>query len=168
VTERHPLTEKLVRRLEDRTYDRHAHSEEIWEETIEDLDKTVRDHCAPLTLLTESGVAFPNQAPTAQVAVEATFIEPGNQMQMALIGSEPVLLLQPQYDAETNSITLVLTAVALDPIALEQVVGIVADASQEMASVQRKQQAEMAEADAALRKANEDFELAQLPETPEG
>ena len=156
MTELHPLTAKILGNIGDDYID------------PEPIDAIVREHCAPLTLAVESGVAFPKQAPGAQVSVEATFIEPGNQMQMVLVGSEPVLVLQPEYDADANTIRFVLTAVALDPAGLKQVVDIVQDAVEEMASVQRQQQAEIAEADAALRKANEDFELAQLPETPEG
>ena len=126
MTELHPLTEKILEQIQGGDY------------TTGVVDQIVREHCAPLTLAVESGVAFPKQAPGAEVSVEATFIEPGNQMQMVLVGSEPVLVLQPEYDADANTIRFVLTAVALDPIGLEEVVDIVQDAVEEMARPLRR------------------------------
>lgn len=92
----------------------------------------------------ESGVAFPGET-DADIFVQASFIESGNQLQMALIGTEPVILIQPEYDAEANEVTFVVTAVDLDPPGLVEVLEVLLDTARTMAEQQAEQ---IAEADA--------------------
>lgn len=85
-----------------------------------------------VTLAVESGVSFTQHAGT-KVQVEATFLESGNQMQMAIIGTEPVLLVQPNFDADDNEVTFILTSVDLGPEGLVEVLEILLDAARTMA-----------------------------------
>ena len=126
----------------------------------EKVDALVRDFVTPPTLVAESGVRFP-ETPNTPVEVAGNFIQSGHQMQMALIGTEPVLLVQPEYDAETKSITLITTAVDLPPRGLVLVLEALLDGARTIAEVQEQQAAEQAEADAALRLASDEFNDAQ-------
>ena len=85
-----------------------------------------------VTLAVESGVSFTQHAGT-KVQVEATFLESGNQMQMAIIGTEPVILVQPNFDADDNEVTFILTSVDLGPEGLVEVLEILLDAARTMA-----------------------------------
>lgn len=141
MSETHPLTDKIVSELEGRTYDRHAHDESIWQETIDSLDEIVREHTAPKEVIVESGVRFP-ELPDSPVAVAATFIESGDQLQMALIGVEPVLLIQPEFEAETGIVTLLATAVDLPPAGLVQVLESLLDGAKSIVDQQAEAIAE--------------------------
>lgn len=90
-------------------------------------------------VIVESGVAFAQET-DADVSVEATFIESGNQLQHLFIGLEPVLLIVPEYDADVNEVKFLITAVDLDPQGLVDVLDVILDAAKEMVI----QQAEMA------------------------
>jgi hypothetical protein len=88
----------------------------------------------------ESGVAFATEV-DAEVFVQATFIESGQQMHMAIIGTEPVLLIQPEYDADANEVNFLVTAVDLDPEGLVEVLDVLLDAAKLMVSQQAEAQA---------------------------
>ena len=91
----------------------------------------------------ESGVRFPNAAPGGvETQVSATFLESGNQLQQVFIGLQPVLVVQPEYDAETNTVDLVTIACDLDPAGLVETLEVLLDAAKTMAA----QQAEAIEA----------------------
>lgn len=79
----------------------------------------------------ESGVAFA-QDTDAEVFVEATFIESGNQLQHLFIGLEPVLLIVPEFDADVNELKFLLTAVDLNPVGLVEVLEVILDAAKTM------------------------------------
>ena len=123
------------------------------------LDEMVRDYVTPPVLVTESGVRFPD-LPDTRVEVAGNFIESGHQMQMALIGSEPVLLVQPEFDAETNAVTLITTAVDLPPAGLIHVLEALLDGARTIVRVQEQQAAEQDAADASLRAVSEEFDRA--------
>lgn len=157
MTELHPLTQAILE---------HVDTKNDMLDT-EAIDALITDYVTPPVLVTESGVRFPD-LPDTPVEVAGNFIQSGHQMQMALIGSEPVLLVQPEYDAEEGRVTLITTAVDLPPAGLLHVLDVLADGVKTIVQIQAQQEAEQAEADAALRDAQEAFDLAQLPETPEG
>lgn len=125
----------------------------------------------------DSGVAFPD-ATTADISVQGTFLESGNQLQQLFIGLEPVILIQPEFDAEENEVKFLVTAVDLDPAGLIEVLDVLRDAAEEMV---RQQEEETSVADhehelsedcwcqpEVVTNYADDQELAQLPETPEG
>lgn len=89
----------------------------------------------------ESGVAFPDQAPDAEVSVSATFIESGTQLQQLFVGLEPVLIIQPEYDADQNEITFVMTAVDIDAAGLVDLFDVLKHAAEEMVSQQDEMRA---------------------------
>lgn len=88
----------------------------------------------------ESGAAFAQET-DAEVTVQAHFMESGNQLQQVFIGLQPVLLMQPEYDADANEVTFVVTAVDLDPTSLVAVLRVMLDAAEEMARQQAESQA---------------------------
>ena len=89
------------------------------------------------TMKVESGVRFPNAAPGGvEVAVSATFLESGNQLQQVFIGLQPVLVVQPEYDADANAVDLVTIAVDLDPAGLVETLEVLLDAAKTMAAQQ--------------------------------
>lgn len=133
--------------------------------TEDQIDEAIREYTTPPTLVAESGVRFP-ESPDTPVEVAGNFIQSGYQMQMALIGTEPVLLVQPEYDAEEGKVTLITTSVDLPPAGLVLVLEALLDGARTIVEVQAQQAAEMAEADAALRAANDEFE-AQAREATE-
>ena len=91
----------------------------------------------------ESGVRFPNAAPGGvETQVSATFLESGNQLQQVFIGLQPVLVIQPEYDADTNSVDLVTIAVDLDPAGLVETLEVLLDAAKTMAEQQAEAIAE--------------------------
>lgn len=149
MTDLHPLTDRLLESLGDT-------------ETaiVEEIDSTIRDYLTPPPVVAESGVRFPDM-PGTPVEVAGNFIQSGHQMQMALIGVEPVLLVQPEYDAEEGRVTLITTAVDLPPGGLVHVLESLLDGARTIVKVQEQQAAEMAEADRALRAASDDFDAAQ-------
>lgn len=149
MTDLHPLTDRLLESLGDT-------------ETaiVEEIDATIRDYLTPTPVVAESGVRFPDM-PDTPVEVAGNFIQSGYQMQMALIGVEPVLLVQPEYDAEEGRVTLITTAVDLPPGGLVHVLESLLDGARTIVEVQEEQAREMAEADAALRAASDDFDAAQ-------
>lgn len=139
MTDLHPLTQKLADDLFSKV------GLQGWEipEPYELADSIVRDHLTPtLRAEVESGVLFPNAVPgeTPSVAVEATFMTVRDgQLQMALIGPEPVLLVQPNYEAETNEVTFITTAVELNPQGLIDVLHTLLDAAEAMVSTSETQ-----------------------------
>lgn len=92
----------------------------------------------------QSGVAFPEH-PDTRVAVEATFLESGNQLQQVFIGLQPVLVVQPEYDAEEDQVTFLVTAVDLPPAGLLQVLESLKDGVEEIIRIQEEQGKEIAE-----------------------
>lgn len=94
----------------------------------------------------ESGVQFPNAAPGGvQTQVSATFLESGSQLQQVFIGLQPVLVVQPEYDADTNTVDLVTIAVDLDPAGLVETLEVLLDAAKTMAAQQAEALAEARE-----------------------
>jgi hypothetical protein len=118
----HPLTEKVVGYL-----DVPADAEK--------LDDIIREHLTPPVIEAGSGVRFPDM-PDVLVSVAGNFITSGNQMQMAIIGTEPILVVQPEYDAEENEVTLITTAVDLPPAGLVQVLEALLDGTREIVRIQ--------------------------------
>lgn len=90
------------------------------------------------TINTESGVRFPEH-PDTELTVSATFLRCGEQLQQVFIGLEPVIVIQPEYDAEEDQVTFVVTACDLDPEGLIRVLDVLRDSAEEML----KQQVEM-------------------------
>lgn len=91
----------------------------------------------------ESGVRFPSAAPGGvETQVSATFLESGNQLQQVFIGLQPVLVIQPEYDADTNTVDLVTIAVDLDPAGLVETLEVLLDAAKTMATQQAEAIAE--------------------------
>lgn len=144
MTDLHPLTERLLEHVNDDGL----------------VDAIVRDYLTPDPVVAESGVRFPDM-PDTPVEVAGNFIQSGYQMQMALIGVEPVLLVQPEYDAEEGRVTLITTAVDLPPAGLIHVLESLLDGARTIVRIQEEQAAEIAEADRALRVASDDFDAAQ-------
>lgn len=128
MTELHPLTEDILERIVFDSAD------------TEELDQIVRARLDKEPVVVESGVRFVGLEDTT-VEVAGTFIESGNQLQMALIGSEPVLLVQPNYDADENHITLILTAVDLPPEGLVQTLEVLLDGAKTVVAMQAEQAA---------------------------
>ena len=81
------------------------------------IDASIRAYVTPPTLVAESGVRFPD-LPDTPVEVAGNFITSGTQMQMVLVGTEPVLVVQPEYDAEAKRVTLTSRAFRNDQLAL--------------------------------------------------
>lgn len=147
MTEYHPLTKAVLEIVEA-------------DGSVVDADKVdalIRDYVTPPTLVVESGVRFPD-LPDTPVEVAGNFIQSGHQMQMALIGSEPVLLVQPEYDAEEGQVTLITTAVDLPPAGLLHVLDVLTDGVKTIVEVQAQQEAAQAEADAGLLEAQAAFD----------
>lgn len=91
----------------------------------------------PETMKVESGVRFPHAAPGGVTTeVSATFLESGNQLQQVFIGLQPVLVVQPEYDADTNTVDLVTIACDLDPAGLVETLEVLLDAARTMAAQQ--------------------------------
>jgi hypothetical protein len=146
--EHHPLTDSIVEELRRRTYDpSRIDSGEEWDELVNSLDGLVRSRTEAKPVSVESGVRFPDM-PNTKVAMAAQFIESGNQMSMAIIGTEPVLLIQPEFDAETNEVTLITTAVDLAPEGLVHVLEALLDGTREIVAIQAQQRAEIAKQNA--------------------
>lgn len=104
----------------------------------------------------ESGPAFPEQ-PDTEIGISATFIESGSQLQNIFIGLEPVLLIQPEYDADENKVEFVITSVDLGPEGLVSVLEYLLEGAREIASQAGELEEEMREADEALRAADAEF-----------
>lgn len=128
MTDLHPLTENLLKHVDNDGLSIHT----------DDFDTIVREYLTPPTLNAESGVRFPDM-PDVLVNVAGNFIQSGNQMQMLLIGTEPVLAVQPEYDAEANEVTLITTAVDLPPAGLVHVLEVLLDGVREIVRIQEQQ-----------------------------
>lgn len=195
MTDHHPLTESLLSHVDN----------DGLSITTYDFDEIVRQYLTPPPLTAESGVRFP-ELPDTPVEIAGNFITSGTQMQMVLVGTEPILVVQPEYDADEDRVTLITTAVDLPPAGLIHVLESLLDGARTIVMVQERQAAEFeeavaqrtrdlqaagpdefptgyyeslardliiaentpldseqAEADQELRRASEDFELAQLP-----
>lgn len=153
MTDLHPLTESIIERVPP-VVDLGD------EEDMAELDTLIRDYLTPPTVVAESGVRFP-ESPDTPVEIAGNFITSGTQMQMVLVGTEPVLVVQPEYDAEEGRVTLITTAVDLPPAGLVQVLEALLDGARTIVEIQAQQAREMAEADAGLRAASEAFDEAQ-------
>lgn len=79
----------------------------------------------------ESGVAFAHET-SADVSVEATFIDSGEQLQHIFVGLEPILIIQPEYDADDDSAKFIITAVDLPPQGLVSVLEVLLDSAKQM------------------------------------
>ncbi len=146
MTDYHPLTEAILAHIDNDGLDCHS----------DVIDGLVRERVDPKPFVAESGVRFPD-LPDTLVSVAGNFIMSGNQMQMAIIGTEPILVVQPEYDADENEVTLITTAVDLPPAGLIHVLEALLDGTREIVRIQTEQARD-----------DENFALAQLPETPEG
>lgn len=112
----------------------------------------------------QSGVAFPGET-GASVSVDATFLEAGDQLQQLFVGLEAVLVIQPEYYADTNEVKFVVTAVDLDTAGLVTVLEVILDAAKEMA----QQRAEaIAEQDAIVLQRCRELQAAGPNEYPTG
>ena len=119
MTEYHPLTQKVLDHIDTKGFDYFDR----------EIDAIVREHTAPKTAQAE--VRFPGSL-TESVRVEATFIESGTQLQQVFIGTEPVLVVQPEYDADSDTVTMIVTAVDCDVFSLPEVLGYLLDGANEM------------------------------------
>lgn len=88
-------------------------------------------------IVAESGVAFP-QHPDTEVSVAGTFIRSGEQLQNLFIGLEPVVVIQPEYDADEDHVTFNIVAVDLDPAGLIEILDILKDGAEAMVAQQRE------------------------------
>lgn len=149
MTDRHPLTDAVLE---------HVDSKNDFVD-IDAIDASIRAYVTPPTLVAESGVRFPD-LPETPVEVAGNFITSGTQMQMVLVGTEPVLVVQPEYDAEEKRVTLITTAVDLPPGGLVRVLEALLDGARTIVEVQEQQAEEMAGADAALRAVSDEFDKA--------
>ncbi len=147
MTDYHPLTERIAALVD----------HDGWTVHTDEVDALIRDYVTPPVQTAESGVKFPDM-PDTLVTVAGNFIQSGYQMQMAIIGTEPILVVQPEYDADENEVTLITTAVDLPPAGLVHVLEALLDGTREIVRIQEAQAAEQAEADGALRAANDEFE----------
>lgn len=128
MTDLHPLTEEIWAQIEPTLYT-------SLEPDISEIDQIVRARLDPKPIVVESGVRFTGMEDTS-IEVAGTFIESGNQMQMAIIGTEPVLLVQPNFDAEENHITLIVTAVDLPPRGLVETLKVLLDGAETIVAQQ--------------------------------
>lgn len=111
--------------------------------------------------MTEISTEAKTSAEGIQYSVDFTFIESGNQLQTAFIGLHPALLVEPQVDPDLpNEVVFVVTGVDLDPKSLLEILEVLKEGAEEAL----RQQVEMGLVD----EEQSDFELANLPETPEG
>lgn len=135
MTDLHPLAQKIASGL----------SAPIDEDQLLDVDTIVREHLAPpeFNVEIDSGPYFPDLAGVG-MEVATTFMRSGSQMQMLLVGTEPVLVVQPEYSAENDKVTFVITAVDLNAEGMLPVLRALTEATEEMIS-----QVEQMRADAA-------------------
>lgn len=122
----HPVTQQILEHIDNDGLD--------WKGD-ESIDAIVRG-AIERPFVAESGVRFPEMA-DVEVDVAANFILSGNQMQMLLVGTEPVLVVQPEFDAEANRVTLVTTTVDLPPAGLVKVLEALLDGAQEIVRIQQ-------------------------------
>lgn len=127
MTDLHPLTEKILTCI-DLPLDVDIEGE---------IDALVREALTPPSVVAESGVRFPDM-PDTLVTIAGNFIASGNQMQMVLVGTEPVLVIQPEYDAEANEVTLITTTVDLPPTGLIHVLEALLDGTREIVRIQEE------------------------------
>lgn len=153
MTDYHPLTEKILERV-------NGFAPSI----VEAIDQIIREHLTPPVVTAESGVRFPD-LPDTLVSVAGNFITSGSQMQMVLVGSEPVLVVQPEFDADENEVTLITTAVDLPPAGLVQVLEALLDGTREIVRIQAEQ---AAEDDAAVAERARALQAAGPDEYPTG
>lgn len=135
-TDLHPLTTEIIESHPNGQFGLDDLDKADW---IAALDEIVRARLDPKVEVIESGVRFTGLE-DFETQVAATFIESGNQMQMAIIGTEPVLLVQPNFDADENVVTMILTAVDLPPKGLIEVLELLLDGARTIV----RQQDEMA------------------------
>lgn len=125
MTDYHPLTDAVLEHVDNDGLSVHT----------DEIDALVRGYLTPDPVVAESGVRFPDMEDTP-VEVAGNFIQSGNQMQMAIIGTEPVLLVQPEYDAEEGRVTLITTAVDLPPAGLVRVLEALLDGARTIVAIQ--------------------------------
>lgn len=160
MTDLHPLTDTIVSALADGDDEYLAEvAGEASENLADVIDPIVREYVTPPAQVAESGVRFPDM-PETPVEVAGNFIQSGNQMQMVLVGTEPVLVVQPEYDAAEDRVTLITTAVDLPPAGLVHVLEALLDGARTIVAVQEQQAREMEEADRALREASDAHDMA--------
>lgn len=123
----HPLTEKLLE---------HVDNDGLSILTSE-FDEIVREGLAP-SVTVGSGVRFPD-TPETPVEVAGNFVTSGNQMQTLMVGTEPVLVVQPEYDADEGVVTLITTTVDLPPRGLVQVLEALLDGARTIVEIQDEQ-----------------------------
>lgn len=145
--EYHPLTDAILEHIDNDGLGVHT----------DEIDALVRDYVTPPTVTAESSVRFPD-LPETPIEVAGNFIQSGTQMQMVLVGTEPVLVVQPEFDVEENQVTLITTAVDLPPGGLVLVLEALLDGAREIAEQASELEAEMREADADLRAASDEFD----------
>ena len=132
MTDFHPLTEQIIEiaNVDD------FHPDPAFEGGR--IDKLVRAYLTPPPVVAESGVRFPD-LPNTLVSVAGNFITSGNQMQMIIVGTEPILVVQPEYDADENEVTLITTTVDLNPAGLVHVLEALLDGTREIVRIQEGQ-----------------------------
>jgi len=135
MTDLHPLTETLLSHVDN----------DGLSITTEEFDTLVREALTPPPVVAGSGVRFPDM-PSTLVNVAGNFMQSGNQMHMAIIGTEPILLVQPEYDADLNEVTLITTAVDLPPAGLVHVLEALLDGTREIVRIQEQQHEELMDA----------------------
>lgn len=85
----------------------------------------------------ESGPRFKGpEGEDIETTVAATFIQVADgQLGHLFIGNEPVIVVQPEYDAEAPLITLNITGVEINPPGLVEILEILLDAARTMVEV---------------------------------
>lgn len=104
------------------------------------------------------------------ITVDITLLESGTQIQQAFIGLEPALFVRGEWDPNENRLIFRTTAVDLTPGDIVDLCNLLIDAASSPEIVQQyeaeiaaaeAEALEQAEADAALKAANDEFEAAQ-------
>lgn len=82
----------------------------------------------------QSGVSFTGpEGEDIPISVAATFLQVSDgQLGHVFIGNEPILVIQPEYDADTREVTLNLTGVEINPPGLVEILEALLDAAKTM------------------------------------
>lgn len=139
MTDNHPLVDRLV---EAHPNGQLGLDDLDLAEYIEQANQIVRSFFdAEAIRGAQTNVRFPEQ-PDVPIEVAGNFILSSyGQMQMVLVGTEPVVLIQPEYDAEEGVFTLITTAVDLPPAGLVTVLEALLDGVRTIVAVQEQEAA---------------------------
>lgn len=97
----------------------------------------------------ESGVRFKGpEGEDIETTVAATFLQVADgQLGHVFVGNEPILVIQPEFDADDMTVTLNLTGVEINPPALVEILETLLDAARTMVEVDEQHLATLDERD---------------------